>query len=113
MTVRTHQFKMMLSDDEVRTLRALAEKQGLDVSNYLRQVIREKMKEHNAAAMTLRIPPHCYVCGQDETVDPLSYCEYPLGCERKMCGKHAHFQGLLQVCFCKEHEEKYLALRRN
>lgn len=49
---RTHQFKMRLSDEEMATVRALADRQGLNVADYFRQLIRREMH----AAIAYRQP---------------------------------------------------------
>jgi hypothetical protein len=41
---RPNQFKMMLSDEELETLRELAEEEGLTASDYLRTIIRDRTK---------------------------------------------------------------------
>lgn len=39
---RTNQFKVLLSDDELRTLKRLAEAKGLTASDWVRQGIRSE-----------------------------------------------------------------------
>ena len=45
---RPNQFKMLLSDEELETLRELAERAGLSASDYLRQLIRREHEEQRA-----------------------------------------------------------------
>lgn len=48
MADRPNQFKMMVSDSELATMRALAEREGLSVSDYLRQLILREARSHFA-----------------------------------------------------------------
>lgn len=50
---RNNQFKMLLSDAELASLRDLAEAQGLNVSDFLRQLIR---REASLAALAAQPP---------------------------------------------------------
>jgi hypothetical protein len=46
---RPNQFKMLLSDEELKLLRELAESRGLTASDYIRQLIRNEQERESAA----------------------------------------------------------------
>jgi hypothetical protein len=46
--IRKYRFNMMLSDEEERMLRALAERRGLTASDFLRQSVRDAYEQDPA-----------------------------------------------------------------
>jgi hypothetical protein len=48
--LRENQLKILLSDEELVMLKELAEAKGLDVSNYLRSLIRDQHVDRNTPA---------------------------------------------------------------
>jgi len=48
--LRENQLKIMLSDEELAMLKELADRKGLDVSNYLRSLIRERHADREIPA---------------------------------------------------------------
>ena len=54
---RDRQFRMNLSDEELQMLKALAEKQGLTASDYLRMLIRNEHGQQVGLRFTLASLP--------------------------------------------------------
>lgn len=55
---RPNQFKFLLSNDELDALRKLADQQGLNVADYLRQLIRREEAEKALAHLPTVAAPH-------------------------------------------------------
>lgn len=52
---RTNSFHLLLSDDELKLLRLLAERDGLNASDYLRSLIRQMAGSPPHLAQVLRL----------------------------------------------------------
>ena len=52
---RTNSFHLLLSDDELKLLKLLAEKDGLNASDYLRSLIRQMAGSPPHLAQALRL----------------------------------------------------------
>lgn len=55
---RPNQLKILVSDDEHEMVRALAERQGQTIADYLRQLIRREHAEIALAHLPKLTPPH-------------------------------------------------------
>jgi hypothetical protein len=58
MPERPNQLKILLSDEELEQLRELGERQGLTVSDVVRQFIRREHAEPAVAHLPKLTPPH-------------------------------------------------------
>jgi hypothetical protein len=52
---RNNSFHLLLSDDELRLLRLLAEREGLNASDYLRSLLRQMAGLNPGTAQVLRL----------------------------------------------------------
>jgi hypothetical protein len=52
---RTNSFHLLLSDDELKLLKLLAEREGLNASDYLRSLIRQMAGSPQHLAQALRL----------------------------------------------------------
>jgi hypothetical protein len=52
---RTNSFHLLLSDDELKLLHLLAEREGLDASDYLRLVLRQRADSPPELAQAFRM----------------------------------------------------------
>ncbi len=52
---RTNSFHLLLSDDELKLLKLLAEKEGLNASDYLRSLLRQMAGSPPHLALALRL----------------------------------------------------------
>lgn len=55
---RPNQLKILVSDEELEMIRALAERQGQTVADYLRQLLRREYAEIALAHLPKLAPPH-------------------------------------------------------
>lgn len=68
---RNNSFHLLLSDDELKLLKLLAEKDGLNASDYLRSLIREMAGARPHLAQAMRLGATLGKLGWEEYLPPV------------------------------------------